>query len=88
MKKVFKYPTVVTDSQLLDLPLGAQILCVQLQFGVPCIWALINDKEPMTSRTVFVRGTGQDMGPAAEDTTYIGTIQIYELVFHYFIRNY
>lgn len=37
MKKIYKYRIEVTDDQNIEMPVGAKILTVQTQNGVPCI---------------------------------------------------
>ena len=44
MKAVYKYPLKIDDYQQVILPMGAKILCIKVQNGTPCLWALI-DKE-------------------------------------------
>lgn len=34
MKKIFKYPIKITDSQSFPMPVGANILTVQVQNGI------------------------------------------------------
>lgn len=82
---IYKYPLAVTDVNRLELPKGAIILCVQLQKGIPCLWAQVdaneNDKEVRLIETI---GTGNPMKKAPR--SYIGTYQLHDgnLVFHVF----
>lgn len=59
VRTIFKYPCYsTTGSFTLDLPIGAQLLCVQLQNNRPMVWALVDPealKEPVEF-TIF--GTG------------------------------
>lgn len=84
MKTVYKYPLGVADYQLIVLPVGAKILCVKMQRGVACLWALV-DKEQTQKESVTIRiaGTGHDI---EEDVEYIDTIMVAggEMVFHFF----
>lgn len=82
--KVFKWPLLVVDKQTLMLPEGAEILCVQVQHGRPCIWAVVNDSRPLEARRFITHGTGHPMSAPAG--LYIGTYQLEsgELVFHVF----
>ena len=70
----------------LNLPLGAQVLTVQVQYGAPCIWVRLDPTLPNVERRVFdVYGTGHTI-TKDERLTYIGTFQMQEgaLVFHVF----
>lgn len=42
MKKIYKYAIEITDDQDIVMPVGAKILTVQNQNGVPCIWAMVD----------------------------------------------
>lgn len=84
MKTVHKYSFAIDDETTIEMPLSAQILCLQLQYGYPCIWALVDTGNPMTQRRFVTRGTGY---PVPErDAAYIGTYQLRDgaIVFHVF----
>ncbi len=82
---VCKYKLNISDrTQEIEMPIGSEILCVQIQYGEPVIWAKVNpDNETETIKiiTVFI---GSPM--TGEEGRYIGTYQIREgsLVFHVF----
>ena len=42
MKKIYKYAIEITDDRDIVMPVGAKILTVQNQNGVPCIWAMVD----------------------------------------------
>lgn len=81
MKTIFKYP-LLEASQTVLMPKGAQVLCVQMQGGNPCIWALVDDRVAGGLRTFRFYGTGHNMPPNPGE--YIGTVQGSGLVFHLF----
>jgi hypothetical protein len=74
--RVYKYPLEVIDQQTVQLPVGAEVLCVQAQHGRPCLWALVDDSDttPTEARTFFTHGTGHKVSPAIGG--YIGTYQL------------
>ncbi len=86
MVTIFKYPIPVEDRPLVRMPRGAQILTLQIQHGIPCLWTLVPDVDaPMVEPRFRLFGTGHDM----DDTiglTYVGTYQMSggALVFHLF----
>ena len=84
MKTVYKYPLKIDDYQKVNLPMGAKILCIKVQNGIPCLWALI-DKEQTYDEAVTIRcaGTGHDI---KDEVEYIDTIMVAggALVFHLF----
>ena len=54
------------------MPFGGQILDLQIQDGVPCIWFLVNENLLEESRIFRTYNTGQDI---CHSGTYIGTYQ-------------
>jgi hypothetical protein len=83
--KVYKYPLVMADDQHIELPRGAGILCVKIQNGTICLWALVNPEARKEKRTIAIRGTGHPIDDDFEHN-YLGTVMTHEmqLVFHVF----
>lgn len=87
MKTIWKYGIDITNELYITMPYDTRILSVHLQYGKPCIWAIIyDDKEiKMVSRKFRWFGTGHPI-PEGEKLIYIGTVlmQNDSLVFHLF----
>ncbi len=68
----------------IDMPEGAEVLCVQIQRGSPQVWALCDKKAKLGPRKFFLVGTGQELD--VRGFSYVGTFQVHqgELVFHLF----
>jgi len=87
--RIWKYE-ISPDRTEVDLPSGAEILSVQVQRGVVCMWALVNTQNKTERRYFEIFGTGNkvpvDMGIFRK---FIGTFQIdgENLVFHLFERT-
>ena len=84
VQRIFKYPLVVMDVQVVHMPAGAVILSVDVQRDVPCLWALVNPDAVTSLRRIRMYGTGH---PVDDPPGYfIGTIQLEggALVFHVF----
>jgi hypothetical protein len=87
-KTIWKFPLQIMDRQEIKVPMGAQILSVQVQDGIPCMWAMV---EPDSSifDTIYIEifGTGHpiDCGNG-NNRKFISTIQLRSLVFHVFER--
>lgn len=75
-KVVYKYELSLHDVVALTLPVEAEILCVQTQREVPCLWARVDlDAQDGTIVRHFrVAGTGHPLRDANEK--YIGTFQL------------
>lgn len=69
---------------MIEMPQGAETLCVQMQGTQPCIWAKVDDAKPMENRMFHVRGTGHLL--QENEGKYIGTFQMLggSLIFHVF----
>jgi hypothetical protein len=66
------------------MPIDAEILCVQMQYDTPCIWALVDNKNNDSFRNFRWYGTGHNIKD--NPGKYIGTVQMMEgkLIFHLF----
>ena len=89
MKTIYKYDLDLGHINRVQIPKGAEILCVQSQKQaskeVPCLWAIVDTDAPTTYRRFFIFGTGEAMNPEYP-LTYIGTFQLKAgaLVYHVF----
>lgn len=87
-KEVWKFALNPGENEVM-MPNGAEVLSVQVQHNVPCLWALVDPEMQKEERTFEVFGTGHsikyDMGV---ERKYIGTFQLDGgyLVFHLFER--
>ncbi len=88
MKTIYKYPITFTDDSAVEIlmPAGSEILCLQTQVDMPCMWAMVETRNPQVSRYFRVFGTGHPLPPMIARSRYIGTFQIDKglLVFHVF----
>lgn len=82
-KTIFKYPLLAADRQVIAMPEGAELLCVDSQHGRPCLWAIVDPDFPSESRPIEIRGTGHLLGDVG---AYVGTffLEDGDLVFHVF----
>jgi hypothetical protein len=83
--KIYKYHFQDQEYQEIELPEEAEILCVQTQYGKPCIYALVDLDEKPILRKFRIYSTGVTMAEN-ESRKYIGTFQLNGgfLVFHLF----
>lgn len=84
MKTIFKFPLMMTEQQRVAMPIGAQMLTVQMQNDTPCLWALVDKSNNLHDVKIFTVGTGHEI--TRDDLVYIGTYQVYggKLIFHVF----
>ncbi len=88
-RTIWKFQLEIKDEQSILMPAGAEILTVQVQHGIPCVWALVLPSVPMEQREFRIYGTGHPVDDSEIFLSYIGTYQLQEgsLVFHVFERN-
>lgn len=74
MKVIWKYELKVTGKRILDLPKGAEILTLQEQYGVPCLWVLCDNSQRTEERIFQTLQTGVFIDVIIG--THIGTFQL------------
>jgi len=87
-KRIYKYPIEVKDEQSIEMPMGATILCVQVQREKPNIWAVVEENAVVETRKFVLYGTGHALNGTENLQKYIGTFQMQSgnFVFHLFER--
>ena len=85
--RIFKYPIIVADRQIVRMPEFAEVLCVYSQNGYIFIWVKVIETMPLRNRVISVYGTGHEL---SEETKakgkYVGTVMTHNdlLVWHVF----
>lgn len=87
-KTIWKFELEVIDRQSIHMPIGAEILTIQIQKEKPCLWALVDSDKNTEKRFIEIFGTGNPIDNNVESRKYISTFQLHggELVFHAFER--
>lgn len=85
MKTIWKFD--LSGTRELEMPEGATILSVDVQFGRICIWALVEPTAPKEKRVFCIYGTGAAI--ADNLGKFIGTVQLAggEFIVHVFEIN-
>lgn len=88
MKTIYKYPIELTDEFEIEMPIGAEIISVHTQNGIPYLWAIV-DCPNTELRKFSLIGTGNPLENEFSKEDFIGTFLVYEdaLVFHLFERR-
>ncbi len=79
MLTIWKFPFEIADSFTLQMPLYAEIVLVDVQGGVPCMWAKVDPHLPTDIRRFHVSGTGHEVPPGA---WHLGSFQMPPYVWH------
>lgn len=87
MNIIYKYPLELVSEQTLVLPVGSKVLSVQMQHGVPTVWALheLGSTAAQTEVLVALTATGEQFH--VDNWNYIDTLQNGEHVWHVFMRE-
>lgn len=81
---VWKFPLRDDAEAIVRMPRHARVLSVQLQDGLPQVWALVDPQEPVVRRKFWIVGTGWTFNPVGLGS-FVDTIQVDGgLVFHVF----
>jgi hypothetical protein len=86
MKKIYKYPLEITDTQFVELSLGAEILTVQMQGNQLCLWAMVNTLPDAIKKNRRIEIIGTCNPVPIGDLKYISTFQMMDerLTYHVF----
>ena len=89
MKAIWKYPLKIESKQTLEMPgTGPKLLSVQMQAGVPCLWAVVEPNSEQKSVVVIdIVGTGHILEEDDTERYFLGTVQQGGLVWHVFRRE-
>lgn len=82
-RTIWKSTLKVADVQEIEVPAGAEFLCVREQHEQICVWFRCDPDSPKESRKIAIVGTGN---PAPADGRYLGTASLHggQLMFHVF----
>ena len=79
MRKIWKFPAPFPNGNIV-MPKGAKVLTLQMQDGVPTLWAEVDPDAPDEIHHLVTYGTGHPVDPGAG--SYIGTYQSPPFVWH------
>lgn len=74
MKVIYKYRLEVTDCQEIEMPIDSEILTVQSQGEIGCLWAMVDTEFEKEKKIIRIVGTGHTVPPDCGQ--YIGTFQM------------
>lgn len=85
MRNIHKFRLDLQDQQYINIDPNAVFLHVDVQDGIPCIWALVDTHVHKTSRPVRIYGTGQTI--FFYEDQFLGTVLLEsgKVVLHIFI---
>lgn len=75
MQTVWKFELEIEDYQSIEMPKGAKLLTVEVQFGIPVLYALVNPDAEKVERAIRIAGTGHSI--VENNIEYIGSFQMH-----------
>jgi len=88
MKVIHKFPIEMANAQLISMPLESEILSVDIQNNIICLWALCSYGAcKMHERKILIFGTGSNTSDLDSFVRFIGTVQLNGFVWHIFERT-
>jgi hypothetical protein len=84
MITIYKYQFRIADKTIVVMPQGAKILSVQIQNGVPTIWAMVVTEMKTEERVLKCYGTGHEIDTFAIQGKHLATLQVNGFVWHIF----
>jgi hypothetical protein len=82
-QQIWKFAVGIIDAeQKIIMPKVSKFLTAQMQDGKPQVWAIVDPETEFTEKIFRVYATGQSL--PKEEGNYIGTVQIWDTVWHIF----
>lgn len=81
MREIWKFPFELQEFFTIPMPENTEILTVQMQKNVPCIWAFVVPGIAKEKRNFRLLGTGHKVALNECNSGYIGTIQTHDETF-------
>lgn len=72
--QIWKFPLKISPNQIIRMPFGCEILSLQVQDEIPCLWALCDENVELIYRRFYTYGTGHSI--TNEIGEFIGTYQL------------
>jgi hypothetical protein len=74
---VWKYEIEILGYVERELPKGARIIAVDVQYGKPCMWALVDPEARGEIRRFYLLGTGHEINDDdSERLRHLGTFML------------
>lgn len=89
--KIYKYKLTLDPEQVIYPDAIAKSICVQIQNGVPCLWAQLEANRRIYGQTASTRikiycvMTGEEI--EYQNTKYLSTIQHDGIVAHFYVND-
>lgn len=85
--RIYKYPLILTDCQIVMMPVGARVLSAKEQRGELCVWAMVDasQQQQQLSMRITIVGTGNPL-PESDMGSFVDTVVTNRHVWHVYAR--
>ena len=84
--KIFKYKLSLENKTFIKMPEKSAIMDIQMQDGIPVMWALVDPESREIKVKINMYGTGGETHKNGLKDEYISTVQDGFLVWHFFMN--
>ena len=86
---IWKFGFDIRSDVVIEMPLGAKVISVQVQHGIPYIWAIVDPTAKVVGRNFKIYGTGHTMKDNLDLFEYIGTFQMAggDYIWHMYMKG-
>jgi len=81
---IYKYKLKIAFTQLCKMPLKSEILDIQMQHGLPTMWAKVDKNSEIIDVKIDMYVTGKNL-PKNFNKEFLATVQDGAMVWHFFM---
>ena len=82
MNEIWQYNLKYLETQTIKIPFGFTVMDIQMNFGIPVLWVLVDPQQDKTEITITKH---HNLSEVSQDKNYIGTVQgDYVQAMHFF----
>jgi len=84
--EIWKFPLEIRNRQTIEIPGNPTFLSLQIQRGIPTLWAAVKPENPTVQIGIHCFSTGHSTEDSLAPKRFLGTVQTEGggLVWHYF----
>ena len=84
--RIFKFRLKSETEQIVRMPAKSEIMDIQMQNGVPVMWALVDDSSEIIDVKINMYWTGEELRKSNSEEIFLATVQDGEIVCHFFME--
>ena len=84
--RIFKFRLKRESEQIVRMPAKSEIMDIQIQRGVPIMWAFGNDNNEVIAVKINMYWSGEEMRGSKSEETFLATVQDGGRACHFFME--